>query len=245
MEDIMKSQVEHYLPFDEILLREPYRAIEIPSWEAIINPVVQGVITFYNHQHQTKETELTDEMVKALDNPELKTVHQVKQYAMTAFQEREKERKFQFDIFPYLLVFFANTTQTVINSDEEEAYFIAMTDNYKEDAEKAGISYDEFLQNSFGLTSKQEEELRERIHEYFVYKLIAIDRFGEEHGELDIDSYDAYIQEQVLLQGVDEIDLRERLPFNVFQDIYPEIVLTEELKNYFKDQIIFKIASEA
>ena len=87
--------------------------------------------------------------------------------------------------------------------------------------------------------------MRERIHEYFVYKLIAIDRFGEEHGELDIDSYDAYIQEQVLLQGVDEIDLRERLPFNVFQDIYPEIVLTEELKNYFKDQIIFKIVSEA
>lgn len=240
----MRSQVEHYLSFDEILLPEPYRMIEIPSWDAVIQPVIEGVLAHYNEERGEKVNQLTDEIIGILQLPDILTVHQLKQFAMERFQEREKEMKFQCDIFPYLLTFFASTTQTVINTEEADAYFIAMTNNYKEEAEQKGLSYDQFLQNSFGLTSKDEEALRERIQEYFIFKLIAYARFGEHHGELDEMSYESFIQQQVITQGVDEIDLRDRLPYEVYKDIFPEILLTEELKNYFKQQIQFKIQSK-
>lgn len=237
----MRSQIEHYLPFDEILLPEPYRLIEIPSWEAVIKPVLDGVLAHYHQEVDEEATELTDSMLKALNLPGVHSVAKLKQFAMERFQEREKEMKFQFDIFPYLLTFFATTTQTIINSEEADAYYVAMTNNYKEEAEQHGISYDQFLKNSFGLSSDQEEELRERIQEYFIFKLVAYARFGENHGQLDEVSYDAFIQQQVITQGVDEIELRDRLPFEVYKDIFPEILLTEELKNYFKNKIQFKI----
>lgn len=237
----MKSIVEHYLSFDEIMLPEQYRVVEIPSWEAVVAPVLQGVLQHFNQEFHEEKTELTDEMVVMLKIPEIATVHQLKQFAIDAFQAREKEAKFQHHIFPYLLVFFANTTQTIINEEEEHAYKIAMIENYQEDAEKAGISYEEFIQTSFGLNAMQTEELDERIHEFFVYKLIANARFGEHDQKLDETSYEEFIQKQVLDQMVDEIDIRERLPYVVYQDIFPEILLTEELKTYFKEQISFKI----
>lgn len=237
----MKSLVEHYVTLDEIMLPEPYRTVEIPSWEAVVAPVLKGVLMHFNQQFNKQEKELTDEMVKLLEIPEIQTVHELKQFAIDSFQAREKEAKFQHHIFPYLLVFFANTTQTVINEEEAKAYEIAMIENYHEDAEKAGISYDEFIHASFGLNANQTEELSERIHEFFVYKLIANARFGEHGRELDEVSYDEFIQEQVLEQMADEIDIRERLPYVVYKDIFPEILLTEELKTYFKEQIVFKI----
>ncbi|MBF6978897.1 hypothetical protein [Tuanshanicoccus lijuaniae] len=240
----MKSYVEHYVTFDEILLPEPYRVVEIPSWEAVVEPVMNGVLNVYNEQFNQQATALTDEMVAALQNPNLTTLHELRQFAMEAFQEREREMKFQHHIFPYLLVFFANTTQTVINSEESDAYYQAMMENYREEAEKLGWTLDEFIRDSFQLEPNQKEELQERIHEYFVFKLIAYARFGENHGELDEASYDAFIQQQVVHQMVDEIDLRERLPYVVYKDIFPEILLTEELKDYFKPQISFQIQSQ-
>lgn len=241
----MKSLVEHYVSLDEILLPEPYRAIEIPSWEAVVEPVLTGVLDFYNQSFGKKASQLNDEIVQAVAMPEISTLAQLKQYAMDAFQMREKERKFQHEIFPYLLVFFANTTQTIINEDEAYAYRQAMLENYQEDAEREGLTYDEFIEASFGLKANQEEELFERIQEFFIFKLLANHRFGQHNQTLDEASYDAFIQQQVLHQLVDEIELRDRLPYVVYKDIFPEILFTEELKDYFKSQIFFKIQGAA
>lgn len=236
----MKSIVEHYLDFDEILLPETYITVSIPSWEVVIQPVLQGVLADYQKDHPQQE-ELTDQVVAALGYPELQTVHDLKTFAMTSFQNREKETKFQQEIFPALLVFFAHTTQTIINEEERDAYRVAMKENYHEEAENLGITYDEFIREAFGISCEDEKELNERIDEYFIYKLIANKRF-EGHGlALDRDAYDAYIQEQVIHQMVDEIELRDRLPFAVYQDIFPELLLTSELKTYFFAQIKFEI----
>lgn len=236
----MRSIVEHYLHFDEILLPEQYLTISIPSWDEVIQPVLAGVLANYQERNPNQK-DLTDQVVASMGHPDLMTVHDLKNFAMVSFQNREKEAKFQREIFPALLVFFAHTSQTIINEEEREAYRIAMKENYQEEAENLGMTYTAFIQEAFGISDQDEADLNERIDEYFIYKLIANKRFAGHGRSLDRESYDAYIQEQVIHQMVDEIELRDRLPYGVYQDIFPELLLTNELKDYFFAQIKFKI----
>lgn len=238
----MKSQVEHYLSFDEILLPEPYIVIEIPSWQAVYEPVVKGMLEHYNQQFKKQATQLSDDMMAQMQIPNVQTVAQLQQIAMESFQEREKEIRFQQQIFPFLLTFFEKTTQVILNDEEVAAYEQAMIGNYREEAEQLGMTYEEFIEDAFAIAATDAQGLSERILEYFIFKLIAQERFGVDF-ELNEESYEAFIQKQVIHQFVDEIDLRDRLPYVVFKDIFPEILFTQELKEYFKEQIQFKIMS--
>lgn len=235
----MKSTIEHYLEFDEILLPEKYLTIPIPSWEAVVEPVLQGVLESYlrTHPQDKNQTQVTDAMVADLNYPGLSSVNDLKTFAMEAFSQREKERKFQEEIFPALLVFFGHTSQTIINQEELAAYRQILIQNYRDDAEREGLSYEEFIRLSFGVDAKDTQSLYEQLDEYFTYKLIANARHGQDHQAVTEEDYDEYIQSQVIHQGEDEIDLRARMPFHYYRDLYPEMMLTEELKTYFKDQI--------
>ncbi|HFI0464159.1 TPA: hypothetical protein ACGO1T_000952 [Streptococcus suis] len=238
----MKSGVEHYLDFDEIILPEKYLTIPIPSWEAVIAPVLEGVLQDYANSHPLEEKPkvINDRIVAALNIPDLQTVADLKAFAMESFTQRAKERKFQEEVYPALLVFFANTSQTIINEEERLAYRQALLDNYQEEADRLGETYDDFIRKSFGVEPDNQEAIYEQIDEFFIYKLVANQRYKDKYGlehEVDQLDYDSFIQSQVINQGVDEIDLRDRLPFEYYRDMYPEILLTEELQAYFKDQM--------
>lgn len=74
----MKSSVENVMSYKDINVPEEKLTIEIPSWDAVAQPLVDHARRQYEEMINEPVDELTNEMVDALALPGVKTIQQLK-----------------------------------------------------------------------------------------------------------------------------------------------------------------------
>lgn len=234
----MKSIVEYYTPTEEITIPDQYLEIPITSWEDVIQPLFEEVANRYG------ETMITDEMVAELGISHVTSVQGFRRYAKEYYQEEYISYAFYHKLLPYLLAFHGETAEVIINADERDHYVAEYLEQIEAFAEEEALPVNDYAQLKLGLRGDIDKILKERAVEDYIFKLIAHHIFTEKGHELDELTYERFIQQNVLRSGADEIDLRDRYPFSVFQKIMPEMSYNSELFEYFKPKFTFKVTGE-
>lgn len=237
----MRSSVESFMPYKEIPIPEDCLTVEIPSWDAVVQPTIDVVINEYNDLTQSQEVEITDEMVEIMPIDNVNTVYQLKQYAMTLFQKNQKQYKFYHEILPFILTFYHQFSVVVFNSEEKEAYLKKYIQQIEQNAESVGLTLENYAMEYLEISGDIKNKLITRGEEDFVFKLIAQKIFKLQGGQLDEESYERFIQRNVLHRQADEIEIREQFPYHVFVEMMPEMSLTQDLFDYFSERIRFVI----
>lgn len=241
----MKSSIDNYIAYQEIPVPEEILTIEIPSWDAVAQPVLDRALVEYRLNHDAKATELTDGMVEQLNLPGIASVSQLKQLGMTTYEKRQKEAHYYYKLLPYILNYYYINSNILMNSQERAAYVEEYMQQVQGYAEEAGMTVRAYGRQVMGITEDNVREVFEqRALEDFTFKLLAQDIADRQGLVLDEESYERFIQRNVLENGADEIALREELPLKRYQEIYPEMALSQEWYDYFYPQIRFKINPE-
>lgn len=236
----MKSIVEHYTPTDQIQVPDHYFEIEIPSWEVVLQPVLNQVASQFKTA-ASETLELTDDMIRALGINGVETLQQFKQYAKSYIEEEQVQMKFYHDLMPFLLAFHGETADVIINSEEETRYREEYLEQVSAYAEEYDLSLEDYARQQLGISGDVDEELAQRAKEDYIFKIIAHDRVKAKNIELDELTYERFIQQNVLQNGADEIDVREQFPYEVFKKIMPEMSYSQSLFEHFKPKFHFKI----
>lgn len=234
----MKSIVEYYTPTAEIPVSDKYLEIPISSWDDVIQPLLDEVANRYG------ESNVTDEMVVDLGLAGVTTVPAFKRYAKDYYTEEYISYAFYHNLLPYLLAFHGETAEVVINADERDRYVEEYLEQIEAFAEEEDLPVNDYAQLKLGLRGDIETILKERAVEDYIFKLIAHHIFKEKGHELDELTYERFIQQNVLRSGADEIELRDRYPYSVFQKIMPEMSYNAELFEYFKPKFTFKVTGD-
>ncbi len=237
----MKSSVENYVNYQQIPVPEDKLTIEIPSWEAVAKPMVDLVLQKYNQQYQTEVKVLTDEMVKALNLPQLKSLHQVKQYGMDVYIQNLSFMTYHEEVLPWILTFYKENTNTIMDRQEKEDYVKEYIQSVRFFAEAKNLSLETYAKDILKLKHKPIEALTRRALEDFTFKLIAIAEFDKQGVVLDDIAYEEFIQKNVLHKQIDEIELRDEMPLKKFQQMMPEMALSEDMRNYYVSKMTVKI----
>lgn len=236
----MKSIVEYYTPTKEIPVPDHYFEIEIKSWDEVIQPLLEEVANRYG------ESDASDDMIEALGLAGVTTVPDFKQYAKEYYESEYISFAFYNKLMPYILAFYGETTEVVINAAERDEYVAEYLEQIEAFADEEGLPVNDYAQLKLGLRGDIDTILKERAVEDYIFKLIAHHIFKEKGHELDELTYERFIQQNVLQSGADEIDLRGRYPYEVFKKIMPEMSYSTELFEFFKPKFKFKITgSEA
>ena len=90
----MKSSVENVMSYKDINVPEEKLTIEIPSWDAVAQPLVDHARRQYEEMINEPVDELTNEMVDALALPGVKTIQQLKQSGMEVYQRNQTQLQF-------------------------------------------------------------------------------------------------------------------------------------------------------
>lgn len=234
----MKSIVEYYTPTHEIPVPDQYLEIEISSWDDVIQPLFEEVANRYG------ESQVTDDMVIDLGIANVSTVPAFKRFAKEYYQDEYISYAFYHKLLPYLLAFHGETAEVVVNVEERERYVEEYMEQIEAFAEEEDLPVNDYAQLKLGLRGDIDTILKERAVEDYIFKLIAHHIFKEKGHELDESTYERFIQQNVLRSGADEIDMRDRYPYTVFQKIMPEMSYNTELFDYFKPQFTFKVTGE-
>lgn len=241
----MKSTVVNYVDFENIPVPEKLLTIEIPSWDQVAQPMVDMTLSKYNELLGESETELTDEMVQILNIPGMQSVHQVKQLGMDTYVQSEIQRRYVHDVFPYVLSFYRESSNPIVDPSERDGYIEEYVDQVKAYAKEEGLSFNAYVRDRLQLEGPAQEVIETQALEDFIFKLICHDMFERSGLPLDEESYEAFIQDQVIHKQVDEIDLRQELPYQRYIKIMPEMTMSQELFNYFSQQFSVKINPHA
>lgn len=87
--------------------------------------------------------------------------------------------------------------------------------------------------------------LAEHALEDFTFKLIAQDIFDQSGRQLNEETYESFIMQNVLHNQADEIELREQIPYQRYLKMIPEMELSQEMFQYFVKQMKVKINPDA
>lgn len=235
----MRSSVEYYPDYESITLPDHYLKIEIPSWEAVAQPTLETILEQYKAIARVSTDVLTDDMVAALEIPNINNVNQLTQYAIDYYQKNSRQRKFYNEILPFLMAYFAETTEVVMNSEEKEAYFDRYYEQLNQFAEEEDMDLETYGAQILQLTHPVMQGIEERAEEDFIFHLIARKRYAEQGLALDEEAYEDFIHQNVLHQLADEIEIRDRLPYIKFKEMMPEMLFTQNLYDYFTEKIRF------
>lgn len=243
----MKSIVEDYVPIEEIRVPDHYFKIEIPSWEEVAAPFLDAMAKNHFNDATATGERLTDEVVASMNLEGFTTVNQLKHYAMSMFETSQKRDKFYFNLLPYLVLFYAETSQTIINSEEHAEFVEQFIQRLHDGSEEAGLTFEEFVVQQLSIqaetTDTLMQEIKERASEDFIYKIIATHRYLESGNGLSPEDYEAFVMHNVLTQNLDEIDVRERYSYETFKTTFPEVAFTQELFDYFTPKMTVVIAT--
>ncbi|UUX35334.1 hypothetical protein [Fundicoccus culcitae] len=241
----MKSSVEYYPDYETIALPDQYLTIEIPSWDAVAQPTLETVLEQYKSIAHVNTDVLTDDMVAALEIPNINSVSQLTQYAIDYFQKNSRQRKFYNEILPFLMAYYAEAAEVVINSEEKEAYFDQYYDQLNQFAEEEEMDLETYGAQILNLAEPVMQGIEERAEEDFIFHLIARKRYDEQGLKLDEEAYENFIHQNVLHQHADEIEIRDRLPYVKFKQMMPEMLFTQNLYDFFTEKIRFVKQGEA
>lgn len=233
----MKSVVDYYVDLADIEVPEHYLTLHIPSWEAVIQPTLMQMQAHFN-PNQEQAFELTDEHVQQLGLQKIQTVVELKEWAKSVFSRNYKQTAFYKDLLPYLVLYYVETAQVVLNSEEVSDFIQAYCERLRHQAEEEGVDFEQYVAQLYQLGGNVMEQLQERLTEEFIFKLIAHADFYKRGGALDEDAYEAFVVQNVIHQGADEIEVRERFPFDEFQRVIPEMMLVDKLYEYFETKMM-------
>lgn len=237
----MKSKATNIPDYRQIPVPTELLQIEIPSWEAVAQPLVQKALQQYEEQTGEYANNLTDEMVQTIGLPGIHRVHDLKQYGMDLYSQTQKEYRFYQAILPFLLEFYYKNTNTILNSDERDYYIEGYIEKVDEYAEDRGMSLDEYVTEELGLEGDAIEALEAQAKEDFTFKIISHSLYEESGLKLTEDAYEEYIHGRVLHEQADEIELRETLSYERFLDLMPQMTLSDALYEYFYNEMEFII----
>ncbi|MGX7107803.1 hypothetical protein ACWOBE_08470 [Hutsoniella sourekii] len=237
----MKSSVTNYIDYRNIPVPKDKLTIEIPSWEQVARPMVDRVQLAYQDQTGQTIDQLEDSHVQALNIPDLNTVGQVKSYGMEVFQKRARIEHYYQVLLPYILNHYYINSNAIMNTQEKDAYIQEYLEQVQAYADQEGLTLKQYGQSRLNIQGDVKEALEQRALEDFNFKLIANDIYAKNHGPLDHNAYEEYINQQVLYQQVDEIELRDQFSYQQFINGYPEMWLADQIRDYYLPQIQFKI----
>ena len=241
----MKSSVENVMSYQDILVPEEKLTIEIPSWEMVAQPLINHARRQYEEMINEPVEELTNEMVATLSLPGVQTINQLKNYGMDVYQRNQRQLQFYNEVLPFILNYYAENTNVVLNSAERDAYvaeYIERVENY---ADEYNMPLEQYGREQLKLEGDVNEQLEKRAEEDFIFKVIAQKIFENQGGRLDEESYEQFIQRNVVQQGTDEIELRDRFPYEVFKEMMPEMSLSQDIFDHYSKLIKFKINPDA
>ena len=233
----MKSKLSHYDDYQAIDLPADALRIPIPSWQAVYQPVTEGLLSHYNADHQSDYSELTDEMVVTYQVPGVTTVRGIEELAMDNFERREKELAFYLGILPWLMGYYLETSQVSLDPEEYEAFVTDYFQRLEGHAQERGLDLTQYAQSELGIQGDVMQAIQLRAREEFVFKLIAQAEYAQEGGGLDEAAYDEFINDQVIQRGADQIEVQQQVSFQDFQRMAAEIRFTQVLYDYYTPQI--------
>lgn len=237
----MKSKVTNIIDYRSIPVPLEMLQIEIPSWEDVAKPLVDQAMRQYEEESGEYISSLTDEMVQSLNLPGMTSVHQLKQYGMELFSRTQKEYRFYHEILPFILKFYQENSNTIINSDERDYYIEAYIEKVDDYAQDAGMDLENYVAEELKLSGDPIDALEKQALEDFTFKLIAQTLYFAAGYSLDETTYEAFIQDQVINQEADEIEVRQKLSYENFKDIFPEKILVDEIYQYYYQEMEFII----
>lgn len=237
----MKSSVENVMSYKDINIPEEKLTIEIPSWDAVAQPLVDQARRQYEEMIGEPVDELTNEMVEALTLPGVQTIHQLKQTGMDVYQRNQTQLQFYNEVLPFVLNYYAENSNVILNSSERDAYvsdYLVQVNAY---ADQYNMPLEEYGREQLKLEGNIKEQLEKRAEEDFIFKVIAHRVFENQGGRLDESAYEQFIHRNVVQQGADEIELREKFPYQSFKEMMPEMSLSQDIFEHFSKLIKFKI----
>lgn len=243
----MKSSVSHYLDYRNIPIPEEMLTIKIPSWEATAQPLVDYAKKQYIHRFGKLEGDFNDEKVQALALPGIETLNDLKRYGMSTYQKNQENYQYFSQVLPFILKFYQVSSNTIIDRDEKEAYLAEYLEHMKFYAQAEKLRLEKYVEDKLHikLDGPVEDLIRQRGLEDFVFKIIAHDMFTKSGHVLNEDSYEEFIMQNVLNNGLDEINLREEIPYHRYLKMIPEMQLSQDMFNYFVSKMHVKIDPES
>lgn len=229
----MLSIVNDYVEKEDITIPDYYWRIEIESWEEVRAPYLDQVKDYYQQLTQTSVDVIKDEHFSLLGLSGIQNFDDFSDFVKRDYTQEKISLAFYDKLMPYLLAFHGETAQVILNDDEYAKYEKEYLEQIHAFSDEAGLSFEEYVQEHLGLRGEFVKHLKERAYEDFVFKLIANNRYGHLLEEVSVVDYEAYIQEQVIKFGLDEIDVRENLSYSQFCKVLPEMMYNQELFSYF------------
>lgn len=241
----MKSSVVNIPDYRNIPVPDNMLTIEIPSWDAVAQPLINQAVSQYEAMVNEPVDELTDQMVQLLNLPEIESVNQLTRYGIEVFEKQQKQFKFYNDILPFILTFYAENSNVIINSEEQDIFTVDYKEQVEDFASEAQMTLEEYGSSQLNLTGDIEQQIEQRALEDFIFKIIALHIFELNGGRLDNTAYEEFILKNVLHNQADEIELRERLSYDQFRNVMPEMALSQQIYEYFINKITMKINPDA
>ena len=239
----MKSIVDYFTPVDEITIPNNYFEINIPSWRAVLEPTL-AVIAKEFFPNDPLNQSITDDMIRSLNIPSVSTLDELLETTKHNYVVRLADRLFYERILPFILTYWQISSEVVINQEEWLEYQQQRRDYLATYAKDYNMSVEDYCRNVLNIQGDLNEALKEQAKEEFVFKLIAHKVYESQGYGYTLEDYEAYIQKQSLENHEDPIELKENLPFPVFQTQIAEIYLTQLLHDYFVPQFVFHIKDE-
>lgn len=241
----MKSSVEQVINFKKIPIKSEMLIIEIPSWDAVAQPLLNyGKKQVQQATGQPIET-LQDYHLVHLELP-VETVEDLIHYGTEVYKQSQIQSRFYYEILPYILTYYSENSQVHLDQAELERYVTDYLNQVQAYANQENLTIEEYGRKKMDIKEEDVEEVfKQRGREDFIFKVIAQKHYQDKGGTLTKEDYEMFIQKNVLENNADEIELRERFSFTTFKASMPEMSLSQEIYDYFVPQITFQINPEA
>ena len=240
----MKSSVSHVVDYREMKIPQDMFVIEIPSWQAVAQPLIDYAKKDYARLTGESIDQLEDDHVAMLEIP-ANSIAELKRMGTEVYRQKALDQRFYLKILPLILSNYAENSNTILNDQEVDQYVTEYMDRVAAYAENAQMDLETYGRSMMGIQGSVEEEFHKRAKEDFIYKLVANHLFQDQAKQLKEEDYDAYIQAQVLSQGIDPIELKAAISFQNFKEGYPEMTLSQEIYDYYYPKIHFEINPQA
>ena len=232
----MRSQVVSYLELDQVVIPNKYFEIDAKA-------PLEDILSFLNSldsEYNTLESDCSSDLL-ALLSGENRCLSTDLQFFVDQIRWSYMDFTFYKNLIPYYLVFYKETSQTIINQEEFSEYLTEYHNNLKAKAEEQGITLGQYLSKVLGISGPTDRVILERAQEDFVFRLIAEDRYPQISPDNLFDEYEAYIYLQSNEKGIDPIEFKQRLSLTQFEADYPLILFTQELKDYCFNRFTFNV----
>ncbi|MGX7109660.1 hypothetical protein [Facklamia miroungae] len=232
---MLKSSVESYFDKEDILVPKKYLQINTSE----IQNQVRDKMTDFRALYFPHEKEISENMILSLGFPSISCLEDLEKYFFTDLKTRFSEFCFYDQLLPYLLTFYAETSQTIINQNELTYYQASYQKRIENLAESYNMTFSNYVYQQLHLVGDPYERINERANEEFIFRLIAEQRYSKKlYTDLQ-DEYESFIYHRSLSLNADPIDLKEDLSLSTFEQDYSMIYFTHELMDFYLPKFEF------